>query len=310
VPKGGSACNVWYEGFGENGYLQTSSATVYTRTEDMHMPIETSPVPLPLTPRIETTIQGVYYTNLFETLGTMSVSQASDNVSVTTTGKLVSQSGTNSASSFSLTNRFYDSMVKKEITVSGATASFSIIEPFVKDKGTAFAKSGSNSVTIKPANGLAWTLHVDSATTVPFTITLGTDSARYWCPFPGIEAYPVIVSFATTGTGPQTIVLTINGPQPTDIRSRSACIAKQELLALQSRPTPSGDIGIRYCLPAEGHAFLAVYSLSGKLVAVLCKGEASGGTHAFVWNVSGTPRGMYLCTLTWKNRVVSSTVIR
>jgi hypothetical protein len=308
VPKGGSASNVWYDGFGENGYLQSSSATIYTRTEDMHMPVETSPVPLPLTPRVETTIGGVYYTNLFETTGAMSVSQASDNVSVTTTGKLVSQSGANSASSFSIINRFYNTMVKKEITVSGTAASFSIIEPFVKDPGTVFTKTSANTITIKPVSGLVWTLHVDSATTVPCTITLGIDSARYWCPFPAVEAYPVSISFATTSAAPQTIALSISGPPATSIRQ--AVRTAQCVPFMQIRRASAGDIDIRCSLPVGSLATVAIHSLSGKLVATLFKGKSEAGMHTFKWHNSTIPHGIYICSLTWKNGVVSSAVIR
>lgn len=41
----------------------------------------------------------------------------------------------------------------------------------------------------------------------PFQITLGTDLEKYWCPFPGVEAYPIIISFNTVSEVAQTIQL-------------------------------------------------------------------------------------------------------
>ena len=38
VCRGGSISNLWYEGFGENGYMQSSSSSSYKRIEPMHMP--------------------------------------------------------------------------------------------------------------------------------------------------------------------------------------------------------------------------------------------------------------------------------
>jgi len=306
VPKGGSVCNLWYEGFGDNGFLQSSSATDYTRIETMHMPIE-SVTPLTLTPRVESTIGGTYYTNLYETGATMSVAKNADNVSVTSSGKLVSQAGASSAASFSIVNIFYATSVRKEITVSGAASSYKIIEPFVKDAGTVFAKTDANTVTIKPSSGAVWTVHVDSLSMVASALTLGTDSSKYWCPFPGIEGYPVIISFTTASAAAQTVFLTISGPATTGISASSPQAAYGEGMA-RVRYSPAGISGraaLRFYTPASGHAALRMYSVSGRLVATPFEGFAAAGEHAVVWSktLSG---GILICALTFEGREIAS----
>ncbi len=310
VPKGGSICNLWYEGFGDNGYLQSSSATVYTRTETMHMPVENSPVPLPITPRIESTIGATYYTNLYETAGIMSVAQNTDHVAVTTSGKLCSQAGAGSAAGFQIVNRFYDSYVRKEITVSGAAASFKIIEPFVRDSGTMFAKTGSSTVTITPLSGGQWTMHVDSSSTVPYTLTMGTDSARYWCPFPAVEAYPVIVSFSTTSSGAQTIALTISGPPATGIAGISPTKEKclRDCLCVK-------NAHIWFHLANDGYAMVNLYSADGRMMACLFRGWAGKGDHTAHWNGEGSGKNtlrdaIYICVLSCGGREMASVFVR
>jgi len=41
--------------------------------------------------------------------------------------------------------------------------------------------------------------------TIPYKITLGRDKEKYWCPFPAIEAYPIIISFKTVSQKAQTL---------------------------------------------------------------------------------------------------------
>jgi hypothetical protein len=303
VPKGGSICNLWYEGFGDNGYLQSSSATVYTRTETMHMPIEdTVPPLLPLTPRVEAAISGTYYTNLYETGATMTAVQAADNVTVTTTGHLVSASGAASAVNFTIANKFYNTSVRKIITVSGAAASFKIIEPIVNDPHTAFSKPTSSSVSITPLSGSTWTMQVDS-NTVPYTITTGTDSAQYWCPFPAVQGYPLIISFSTTSTAAQTIALTLSGPPAVAVTApRSPVFSSRSTNGLWYWKSCGRSVGIGYSVREQGRTILQIYSVTGQLVASVVDKTELRGDHSIVWNGTGAtgravPRGMYLCVL-------------
>ncbi|WP_316812629.1 hypothetical protein [Pedobacter heparinus] len=203
VCRGGSITNLWYDGFGANGFLQSSSSSSYQRIEEMHMPIEKDL--LPLTPRIEFTNDTTYYANIFETAASMNVLKESDHVKVVTAGHMQTIKGINSNTSYSLTNRFYDDYVVKEITVAGERQKYSIVEPIVKDKGSTFYLKNDSTVMIKTAGSNAeWELKVMRSTT-PYKITLGADADKYWSPFPGVEAYPIVISFNTISEAPQTL---------------------------------------------------------------------------------------------------------
>jgi len=203
VCRGGSITNLWYDGFGENGFLQSSSSSSYNRIESIHMPIEKSL--LPLTPRIEFTNDTSYYSNIFEASATMSVLKESDNIKVITTGSMQTIRGVKSNVNFSLTNRFYDSYLTKEITVGGESQQYRIVEPIVKDTGTTFHLENDSTVIIKTtSSNTEWELKIISSG-LPCKITLGTDADKYWSPFPGVEAYPIIISFCTVSDAPQTL---------------------------------------------------------------------------------------------------------
>lgn len=206
VCRGGSITNLWYEGFGANGFLQSSSSSSYQRIEEMHMPIEKEM--LPLTPRIEFTKDTAYYANLFETDAAMNVSEEPDHVKVVTAGQMQTIKGLKSNTSYRLTNRFYDDYVVKEITVTGESQKYSIVEPIVKDKGTTFLMKNDSTVLIKTASNAEWELKV-MGSTVPCKITLGTDADKYWSPFPGVEAYPITITFSTASAAAQTLTIAL-----------------------------------------------------------------------------------------------------
>lgn len=203
VSRGGSITNLWYDGFGENGFMQSSSSSSYERIEAMHMPVEKNL--LPLTPRIEFSNDTAYYSNVFEASASMEVSKEPDHIKVVTAGNVQTIKGLKSNSNYRLTNRFYDSYLIKEITVEGGSQHYRIVEPVVKDKGTTFLLKNDSTVVIKTAASSAeWELKV-TGSTVPFKIMLGIDEDRYWSPFPGVEAYPIVINFSTISDKPQTV---------------------------------------------------------------------------------------------------------
>lgn len=207
VCRGGSITNLWYEGFGENGYLQTSSTSSYQRIEGMHMPAETDL--LPLTPRIEFNSGNLYFSNLFENEATMNVSKEKDFVKVTSYGYMKTIDGTRSEESYTLTHKFYPGYLTKEYIVKGSRQAFKIVEPIVNDPGTKFQLINDSTVTIKPASSESkWELRV-TRSSAPFHIEMGTDAGKYWCPFPGVEAYPVIISFETVSDEPRSITFSL-----------------------------------------------------------------------------------------------------
>lgn len=203
VCRGGSISNLWFDGFGKNGYLETSSVSKYRRIEAMHMPIEKDL--LPLTPRIEFKADTNYFTNLFEDKAAMNITKNADNIEVSTSGELKTIQGNSSNVKYSLTNRFFDDHLTKEFRIDGPVQAFRIIEPIVNAAGTKFTLRNDSTVVIKPASTESeWELRVTNST-VPFQIELGTDSEKYWCPFPGVEAYPILIKFNTVAKTAQTI---------------------------------------------------------------------------------------------------------
>lgn len=207
VCRGGSITNLWMEGFGKNGYMETSSTSDYQRIEAQHMPIENDL--LPLTPRIEFSSDGSAFSNIWEDKGSMSAEKEGDQIKVSVSGKMKSIKGAPSEVSYKLTHRFYANYLTKEITVSGESQSFRIVEPIVNDPGTIFSLKNDSTVIIKTGSSKnEWELRV-TGSTVPFHISLGNQASKYWCPFPGVEAFPVIISFNTQSEASQTITISL-----------------------------------------------------------------------------------------------------
>ena len=207
VCRGGSITNLWMEGFGDHGFMQSSSTADYQRIEAQHMPIENDL--LSLTPRIEFTSDHSVFSNIWEEKGSMSAEKDGEQIKVSVSGKMKSIKGTPSEVSYKLTHRFYADYLTKEITVSGQSQAFRIVEPIVNDPGTKFSLKNDSTVIIKTASSKnEWELRV-TGSTIPFHISLGPDASKYWCPFPGVEAYPVIISFNTQSEAPQTITISL-----------------------------------------------------------------------------------------------------
>jgi hypothetical protein len=113
---------------------------------------------------------------------------------------------------YRITHRFYRDHLAKEFTVTSPQAlAVRIVEPFVNDVGTVFTAASPRRVTIQPAGGPAWALEV-TASPAGGTLALGTDAAKYWCPFPAVECYPVTLEFSTTANEPARVQLTF-GPR-------------------------------------------------------------------------------------------------
>jgi hypothetical protein len=88
---------------------------------------------------------------------------------------------------------------------------------------------------------------------------------------------------------------------PTSIAGGDEPVARL-FLALRRNPFP-GAAELVYGLPSDGHRTLAVYDVSGRLVAVLADGSAASGAHTLAWDATdarGRPvaAGVYLFKLT------------
>jgi hypothetical protein len=203
MARGGSVSALWFQGYGSTGFLQVSSQTVYSREEAMHMPIEQSL--LPLTPRVETT-SGTYYASVLDDKATLTLAQAADGVHATAGGKLTSVAGASSGTTYGWTYDFGPDSYTKALSVSSA-ANLRIVEPFVDDTGNTYKVEGTDTFTITTANGSVYQLKV-AESSAPYTLTAGTDRAKYWSPFPGIDCYPLVIT--PSGNGNFSIKYTVS----------------------------------------------------------------------------------------------------
>jgi hypothetical protein len=208
VVRGGSVSALWFSGYGSTGFLQVSSQATYTRIEALHMPTEGAL--LPLTPRIETTT-GTYYTNVFDDAATLAMTQAPGGAQATATGVLRDASGASSGTTFSWLYEFAASSYSKEVQVSSA-AGVRVVEPFVDNPGNQYALVGSDTFQITTAAGGVWQLKVVSSSG-PYALTAGTDQAKYWSPFPGLQCYPLLITPASGNAGSYSIKYSVSRTQ-------------------------------------------------------------------------------------------------
>ncbi len=82
------------------------------------------------------------------------------------------------------------------------------------------------------------------------------------------------------------------------------------ILALSSGPNPSGGSAVlRFVAPESGRARVGIYDPAGRLVALLWNGELQAGPHAFLWNQTGSPNGVYLARVEVGNRVEATRLV-
>jgi hypothetical protein len=204
VVRGGSVSALWFSGYGSTGFLQVSSQAVYTRIEALHLPIEGAL--LPLTPRIETTA-GTYYTNVFDDSATLSLAQAAAGTQATASGVLRDVNGKSSGTQFTWDYEFDASSYSKQAQVSSAPG-VEIVEPFVDLPGNQYALVGKDTFQITTAAGGVWQVKMSSSSG-PYTLTAGTDHAKYWSPFPGFQCYPLVIAPGGGVTGSWTVKYTV-----------------------------------------------------------------------------------------------------
>ncbi len=86
---------------------------------------------------------------------------------------------------------------------------------------------------------------------------------------------------------------------PGETNVANSIIEKDEApLMSQNRPNPfSGNTTIVFNIPAAQQVTINVYSITGKLVAVLANGIFTAGQHKVVWNADNLPAGYYLYSI-------------
>ncbi|MEE4217831.1 MAG: hypothetical protein V2I48_09490 [Xanthomonadales bacterium] len=195
--RGGSTTVVWFDGYGPDGFLQLSSQTEYRRIETRHMPRGIDP--LPLTPRIETA-DGPYRTNLFDPGAVLAVAESAQTIEVVSSGVLRGKDG-DAGSPFKWTHSFYKDRYSRTVEVDSADG-VQLVEPFVDNPGNRYTLEGDDTFVITTVNGAQWQLKIESSS-VPYSLSHGSQRDRYFHPFPGFNAYPLLIRL--DGSGPATI---------------------------------------------------------------------------------------------------------
>jgi predicted lipoprotein with Yx(FWY)xxD motif len=100
--------------------------------------------------------------------------------------------------------------------------------------------------------------------------------------------------FDTSGTG------TEGGSTPTG----------SQLILHPAYPNPStAMVGFSFSLPGSGAVELAVYDITGRMVATVISGEMLAGTHQASWNGASAAAGVYFCRLSFDGMTQTSQVV-
>jgi hypothetical protein len=280
VARGGSLTNVWFEGYGPLGFLQTSSQTDYNRQEPRHMPDEGSGL-LPLTSRIESGTNR----NLYDENATLAIAAEAGGYKATASGALKSSAGAASGVTFTWIHHFAATSYTQEVTVSNSN-NVQIVEPFVNNPGNTYALAGDSAFRITTKEGGVWELRVLSSTT-GFTLAAGENAARYWCPFPGLEAYPLTLKLASKA-GAQTIKYSIGQVTASGVLPG----AEHAYADVHFRVSADRRIVLNYDLAHPGRVKVSLSSVDGKKIADLATG-ASARSGALEYDAGRLPPGIY-----------------
>ena len=121
-------------------------------------------------------------------------------------GALKNVGGTSSGTSYTWTYDFGPDSYTKTLQVSSAT-NVRIVEPFVDDTGNQYKLEGTDTFTITTMAGSVYQLKVVESSGA-YTLSAGTDRAKYWSPFPGIDCYPLVIT--PGGGGAFTVKYTVS----------------------------------------------------------------------------------------------------
>lgn len=210
-PSGGELSCLWLEG---HGLIQASSQTEYHRWEPMSFPVVEGEL-RPLTPRIEFTSGGNYFTNLFEFDGRLRTEtpRAGEFV-VSTYGELKDRRWFHGGVSYRLTHTLRAASVAKEVTLfyRGATPEVRVVEPIVWPEGATFVQTDARTVELRSgARRILFRVTGGAATLVS-----GRDVGKYWSPYPALRAWPIelVVPAPTAGELQQTVAFAISVEEP------------------------------------------------------------------------------------------------
>ncbi len=162
---------------------------------------------MPLTARIETT-SGAYATNLYDDKATLAVQATADGGTATASGTLRDVNGGAAGTTFTWAYQFAKDSYSKEVTLS-TVGNLRIVEPFVDLDGNQYMIKGTDTFQIATTGGATWTVKVLSSSGA-YALTSGENRARYWCPFPGTDGYPLTITPDAGATAPFKIKYSIS----------------------------------------------------------------------------------------------------
>lgn len=199
-PTGGSISHLWLK---DQGFLQASSPTVYTRPEPMSFP--EAPGVASLTPRIEYTDTAGYFTNLFEFDSHMSSEVKPGNqYAVSVTGELKDKLWLTGGVGYRMDYLFADDFFEKTVrlTYHDAWPVINIIEPFIDFKGMKFEQTDERTVIITSAKRtLEFKIVAGNA-----KLTAGINVDKYWSPYPALKAFPIVLEVQPAKEGSMQVV--------------------------------------------------------------------------------------------------------
>jgi hypothetical protein len=184
-PTGGALSALWLQ---DDGYLQASSQTVYSRPEPMHFP-EIGEVRC-LTPQITFSDSNGTFTNLYEfdgTLGTQKIDAR--RFAVVTTGELKDAKHLHGGIGYRLAHTFADSAVTKaiDLTYRDAMPIVNIIEPIIDNDGTVIERVDGRTLLIQTRHHLLEFAVVQGEV----ELVVGREKEKYYSPYPALRAVPV-----------------------------------------------------------------------------------------------------------------------
>ncbi|MCL6099557.1 MAG: T9SS type A sorting domain-containing protein, partial [Bacteroidetes bacterium] len=64
-----------------------------------------------------------------------------------------------------------------------------------------------------------------------------------------------------------------------------------------------------FSIPAEGYVTVKIYNNLGQLIETLYSGEMTPGSHNIEWNAKDIASGMYIYSVTYKDRILSKAMM-
>jgi len=198
-PSGGAMTLLWTEGY---GLVQASSQTEYIRWEPLNFP-EAADV-RPLTPRLEYSIDSLYYTNLFDFDATISVRELKHCIEVRTTGSLKDRDGFWGGVMYAMEYIWDGKSMTKSCTIIHQTNDTPVylIEPLLWDEGTTMEQTGQREIRLE-RNGVAISIKSKD-----HNLSLDMKQIPYYTqPYPSVRAVPLIVKSSPSDMGRDTVTL-------------------------------------------------------------------------------------------------------